>query len=44
MERGLTRVVSKLLEKKGVEWWLPGLGVGGKGKMLVRGHKLSVIR
>ena len=26
------------------EWWLPGAGGGGNGKMLVKGYKPSVIR
>lgn len=34
----------KKIEKQGVEWWLPGCGGEGNGKILVSGYRLSVRR
>lgn len=31
-------------EKQGVEWWLPKVGGGGKGEMLLKGYKLPVLK
>ena len=33
-----------LTYRKRAEWWLPGAGGGANGKMLIKVHKLSVIK